>query len=119
MKKDLTCICCPLGCQLSVTVENGKVTVCGNTCPRGAAYGEKEVTNPVRVVTSSVKVSGGDYFTLSVKTKGEVPKGRIFDVLKAISGVSVSAPVEIGDVVLTDAAGTGVDIVATRKVSKI
>ena len=115
--RDLICIGCPLGCPLTVTIENGEVTeVKGNTCPKGDAYARKEVTNPTRIVTSTVKVSGGDSVMVSVKTKNDIPKGKIFDVVKALKDVEIPAPVKIGDVVIADVAGTGVDIVATKNV---
>ena len=115
--RELTCIGCPLGCSLSVTLENGEVTsVTGNTCPRGDAYARKEVTNPTRIVTSTVRVSGGDADMVSVKTKEDIPKGKIFECVKALKSVEVPAPVHIGDVLVKDVAGTGVDIVATKNV---
>ena len=117
MEIKLTCIACPMGCPLSVEMEGDKViSVTGNTCPRGKVYGEKEVTNPTRIVTSTVKVSGGESVMVSVKTKNDIPKGKIFDVVKALKDVEIPAPVKIGDVVIADVAGTGVDIVATKNV---
>ena len=117
-KRDLICIGCPLGCMITVEMEGTEVTnVTGHTCPRGKAYAEKEVTNPMRIVTSTVKVSGGDKVSVSVKTKSDIPKGKIFDVAKALKDVVVEAPVKIGDVLVEDAAQTGVEIVATANVS--
>ncbi|MBR2371340.1 MAG: DUF1667 domain-containing protein [Clostridia bacterium] len=117
MEVKLTCIACPMGCPLSVEMDGDKViSVTGNTCPRGKVYGEKEVTNPTRIVTSTVKVSGGESVMVSVKTKNDIPKGKIFDVVKALKDVEIPAPVKIGDVVIADVAGTGVDIVATKNV---
>ena len=119
-KRNLTCIRCPLGCQITVTLENGEVTyVTGNTCSRGDQYARKEVTNPTRVVTSIVRIEGGVLPVLSVKTKDDIPKGKIFDVLKEIKPIVMKAPVKIGDVVLADAAGTGVDIVASKDVAAV
>lgn len=118
-KKSLICIGCPMGCALSVTLENGEVTeVTGNTCKRGDIYARKEVTNPTRIVTSTVKVSGGTLAMVSVKTKTDIPKGKIFDCVKALKTVCVKAPVHIGDVILENAADTGVDIIATKNVEK-
>lgn len=118
-KRELICIGCPLGCPLTVTLEDGTVTaVQGNTCPRGDAYARKEVTNPTRIVTSSVRVTGsqsGDV-TVSCKTRSDIPKGKIFEICRALKNVSVPAPVHIGDVIKADIAGTGVDIIATRDV---
>ena len=116
--RHLTCIGCPLGCQITVELEgNTVVSVTGNTCPRGDAYARKEVTAPARIVTSTVRVKGGTIPMVSVKTAGEIPKGKIFDCVKALKDVEVAAPVKIGQAVLTDAAGTGVDIVATKDVA--
>lgn len=117
MEIKLTCIACPMGCPLSVEMDGDKVVnVTGNTCPRGKVYGEKEVTNPTRIVTSTVRVSGGESVMVSVKTKEDIPKGKIFDIVKALKDVEIPAPVKIGDVVIADVAGTGVDIVATKNV---
>ena len=85
-------------------------------CPRGAAYGRREVTNPTRIVTSTALVSGGVLPVVSVKTASDIPKGKIKDVMEAIRQIHAVAPVQIGDVLLHDAAGTGADIVATKNI---
>ena len=114
--RELICINCPLGCPLTVTLEDGKVvSVAGNTCPRGDAYGRKEVTNPRRTVTTTVPVDGSaTEHMVSVKTATDVPKGKIFDVVSELAGVRAKAPIAIGDVVLANVAGTGVDVIATK-----
>lgn len=118
-KRELTCIGCPLGCALTVEMNGGEViSVTGNTCKRGDDYARKEVTNPTRIVTSSVKVEDGVLAAVSVKTKEDIPKGKIFDCVKALKDVCVKAPIAIGDVVLADVAGTGVDVIATKNVSQ-
>ena len=118
-KRELICINCPLGCPLTVELDGNKVvSVSGNTCPRGAAYAKKEVINPTRIVTSTVRVEDGKSEVVSVKTKQDIPKDKIFDCIKALKGVTVEAPVSIGDVIVADAAGTGVDFVATKNVLK-
>lgn len=118
-KRELTCIGCPLGCALTVEMNDGEViSVTGNTCKRGDDYARKEVTNPTRIVTSSVKVEDGSLAAVSVKTKEDIPKGKIFDCVKALKDVCVKAPVAIGDVVLADVAGTGIDVIATKNVSQ-
>lgn len=116
-ERTLTCIRCPRGCAVTVTLEDGTVvSVRGNSCPRGDAYARAEVTNPMRVVTTTVPVRGSEIeHMVSVKTAGDVPKGRVFDVVKALRGIEVTAPVRIGDVILADVAGTGVDVVATKR----
>lgn len=115
----LTCISCPLGCPLKVeTDEKGAVVqVTGNTCKRGEIYGRKEVTAPERTVTSTVKVEGGSAPLVSVRTKGDIPKEKIFDCMAAIRAAKVNAPVHIGDVVIPNVCGTGVDVVATKCVA--
>ena len=115
--RELTCIGCPMGCPLIVTMEAGEViSVTGNTCKRGDVYARKEVTNPTRIVTSTVRVAGGSIDMVSVKTREDIPKGKIFDCVKALRGIEVPAPVHIGDVILKNVADTGVDIVATKNV---
>lgn len=115
--RELICIGCPLGCPLTVTMNGNEVVeVKGNTCKRGDVYARKEVTNPTRIVTSTVKVKGGSIAMVSVKTKNDIPKGKIHDCVKALKGVEVNAPVHIGDVILSNVADTGVDIIATKNV---
>jgi len=118
--RNLICINCPMGCPLTVTLgdDGSVVSVTGNTCPRGDAYGRKEVTNPTRIVTSSVPVDGAKsgMAMVSVKTAQDIPKGKIFDVVSDIKNIRAAAPVHIGDVVKANVAGTGVDMIATRDV---
>ena len=116
-KRELICIGCPMGCPVTVEMDDTEIVrVSGNTCPRGDAYARKEVTNPTRIVTSTVKVEGGCEDMVSVKTKEDIPKDKIFDCVRALKGITVKAPVRIGDVILADVAGTGVDVVATKNV---
>lgn len=116
-KTELTCICCPMGCALTVETEEGEVkSVAGNTCPRGDAYGRKEVTNPTRIVTSIVPVKGGEIPMVSVKTASDIPKGKIGECIGELKGISMQAPVRIGDIVAENIAGTGVNVVATKNV---
>ena len=110
---NIICIVCPKGCRL--TVDENTLAVTGNGCPRGAEYGKNELTHPVRVVTSTVRVEGADICRCPVKTAGSVPKEKMFAVMDALDGVCLHAPVHCGDVVLADVCGTGVDVVATRE----
>ena len=113
---DITCIQCPIGCALNVTVDGDKVSVSGNTCPRGEAYGIKEVTHPSRTVTSTVKIEGGAIPRLSVKTKTDIPKEKIFEVMTEIKKTTVKAPFYTGDVVIENVCQTGVDVIATKTI---
>lgn len=117
--RELTCISCPLGCALKVeTDEAGRVlSVSGNTCKRGEEYGRREVTAPVRTVTSTVFVEGGEAPVTSVRTKGDIPKEKIFACMEIIRKAVVRAPAKIGDVVIKNVADTGVDVIVTKDVS--
>jgi len=120
MTKNITCILCPQGCNLEVTLEDDKVVqVKGNGCGKGKAYGVEECINPTRTVTSSVRVEGGEYPLVSVKTARPIPKSLIWECMKAINAARVKAPVDIGQVIIRDVAGTGVDVVATRHVALV
>lgn len=116
MKKEFVCISCPVGCHLTVWDDEGEVKVSGNTCPRGKAYGVQEFSAPMRTVTSSVPVKYGTQVMCSVKTSAPVPKVQVAEVLDAIRALSVKAPIQVGDCLLANVAGTGADVVATRRV---
>ncbi|MBZ4665659.1 MAG: hypothetical protein JG770_912 [Mahella sp.] len=94
------------------------IQVKGNACGKGKSYGAEECLDPRRVVTSSVKVIGGEYPLVSVKTAAPVPKAAIWDCIRAINAASVNAPVSIGQVIIENVAGTGIDVIATRNVAK-
>ena len=108
----LICINCPKGCELDVTVAEDRVMVSGQGCPRGEAYGVAEATNPVRMVTGRVKVAGSRR-PLPVKTRRAIPKGRIAEITNLLANTTVIPPKRIGDVIIPDVCGTGVDVVAT------
>ncbi len=115
-KKELVCIVCPMGCMMEVVIKpEGEIKVTGNTCPRGKIYAKKEVTAPARVVTTSVKVEGKKG-QVSCKTREDIPKSKIFEIIKELKQVTVKAPIKIGDVIVENIAGTGVDVVATANV---
>jgi|LAHS01.1.fsa_nt_gb CxxC motif-containing protein len=115
--KELICINCPRGCHL--TVDDQLLTVKGNFCPRGAAYGKQEVTNPTRTVTSTVRISGAELPLCPVKTAQPIPKGKMSDIMVSINKITLTAPVHIGDVVIPNVCGTGIAVVATRNMEKI
>jgi len=115
--KELICIVCPNGCHLRVDEENG-FQVTGNSCPRGEEYGRTELLHPTRVLTGTVRIHGGTIPRCPVKTKAPIPKGKILDAARALGRVELTAPVRVGDVVLADVCGTGVDVVATRSISR-
>ncbi len=116
--RELICIGCPLGCPLTAIVDGEDISVTGNTCKRGEDYARKEILNPSRTVTSSIHVDGGEIAMVSVKTAQDIPKGKIMDVMKEIRRTRASAPVHIGDILIENCGGTGVDIIATKQVEK-
>lgn len=115
-KRELTCVACPLGCSITVTLdEAGNVLeVTGNTCKRGDAYARTECTSPTRMLTTTVKVEGGKAPVVPVKSANPIPKGMMMDCMEVINKAVIKAPVKIGDVAVKDILGTGVDIVATN-----
>lgn len=116
-KQELTCIGCPLGCAVTVeSDENGISRISGNTCRRGAEYAENEVTHPKRMLTTTVRVSGGADPVISVKTREAIPKELISACAEYLKNVTVPAPLAIGDCVVKDILGSGVDVIATKGV---
>lgn len=116
-RRELICIGCPLGCNITVMMEGSSVFyVEGNTCKRGEDYARKEVTCPTRTVTSTVKVLQGEGQVVSCKTKSEIPKEKIMECMAEIRRVVATAPVHIGDVLIEQVAGTQVDVVATKEI---
>lgn len=115
--KQLTCIGCPMGCQITVKYTEGdkdSIEVTGNTCPRGKAYAIDEVTNPTRIVTGTVCASNRENKVISVKTAAPVPKEKVMEVAEEFMKLKVEAPRKIGDVVCENVADTGVAVIVTR-----
>ena len=117
-ERELTCICCPLGCQITAVTENKTVvSVSGNHCPRGAKSAEAEILHPVRIVTTTVPVTGGTQPRVWVKTKKEIRGEKVMDCIWQLKNVHADAPVEIGDVLLENVASTVAGMVATASVN--
>ncbi len=113
--KDLICILCPRGCRLQV---DDDLNVTGNFCPRGILYAKTEMTNPTRIITSTVKIKAKNAVRLSVKTAQAIPKGKMFDCMRELDKVMVEAPIRIGDVIVYNICETGVDVVATKDIEE-
>lgn len=112
MEKTLICIGCPQGCRLNVTVDGDNVDVRGYKCKRGLDYARQEAIHPVRTLTTTVLVEGRKR-PLPVRTREPIPKELLFKAMKQLATIKVKPPVKIGDVVLSDILGTGVDVIAT------
>ena len=117
MTKEYICIVCPNSCHLTVTDEGGELTVSGNRCKRGYAHGISEYTKPMRMLTSTVKVTNGILPRLSVVSTEEIPKEQLKACLDDVYKVYVTAPITCGDVILKNIQNTGVDIVASRSMN--
>jgi CxxC motif-containing protein len=115
MEKNIICTVCPRGCHVKVTLNGTEVTdVADYGCKRGKEYATAEATHPVRILTTTVKIAGNRYNLLPVRSNAPVPKELQMECMKAIKAVTVTAPVNAGDVVLANICNTGVDIVATK-----
>ncbi len=118
-EKHFTCIVCPIGCEIDVKLNNGKIiSVSGNKCPRGKEFVLQEIKNPLRVLTTTVRIENGEYAMLPVRTDRPVPKSKIFDIMREISLIRAKAPVKMYDVIARDICGTGANVIATRSMRR-
>lgn len=113
MMKEFICIVCPKGCHLKVD-ENNDYSVTGNACVRGAEYGKNELINPMRMITSTVKIEGAIHKRCPVKTSASIPKSKMFEVVKELDKITLKSPVNCGDIVIKNVAGTDADIISTK-----
>ncbi|MCL2194956.1 MAG: DUF1667 domain-containing protein [Oscillospiraceae bacterium] len=115
---NIVCTACPMGCSITATVDEHEtlVSVAGHRCRRGEAYARAEIANPARSFHSTLRVAGGDLPMVSVKTAAPVPKSTLMACAEATRDITANAPIAVGDVLLRDIAGTGVDLVATTRV---
>lgn len=118
MTRELTCTVCPKGCQLTVELDGKNVvSVSGHTCKRGEAYALSECSAPMRTLTTTVPVTDGG--VVPVKTEGAIPKELLLECMKAINAARVSPDAKIGDVVIENILGTGVNVITTRNASVV
>lgn len=112
--KNLTCVECPMGCKIEVSVENGvAVSVKGNSCPRGKLYAENEVVRPLRVLTTTVRAFSGEM--IPVKTDRPVPRDEVFDLMKKINETHPTLPIKLGDILIENLYD-GVNLIATKTI---
>ena len=117
-----SCTTCPSECSLSVTADRAGsgepcvLNVTGNRCARGEAFARQEIVRPVRVLTTTVLVNGGDERLLPVRTAALIPRDLSVEAMRALRSVVVDAPIRMGDVVLADVLGTGVDVIASMDI---
>lgn len=117
-QKKITCIVCPLGCEVTVSMDGDKITdISGHSCKRGAQYAETELTDPRRTLTTTIRVQGGTCPLVSVKSAQPIKKDMLFECMKQINDTTVKAPVQIGDVLISNICGLDANIVATADVA--
>ena len=119
MKKEMICIICPLGCSLTVNYNQKAIqSVEGNQCERSLDYAEKEIFNPERTLTTTVRVKHGHLPLVSVRTNKPLPKELLFDAMDLLAEIEVEAPIKIGHKIAENLFNTGVDAVATKNVER-
>jgi CxxC motif-containing protein len=116
--REIICIVCPTGCRIRVKGDEQQLTVGGNECKRGEEYALKEITDPRRTLITTVRIENASLRRLPVRTNREIPKASIFPCMEVINRARVEAPVEVGQVIISDILGTGADVVATRSMGR-
>jgi len=120
MRKEIICIVCPNSCKMSLVIENGElIDMSGASCEQGEEYAAREIVETMRTFSSLVKVTNGTLPLVSVRVSDVVPKERIFDIIAILKELSISAPVEINQIIIHDVLGLGVDVIATKDVKKV
>jgi CxxC motif-containing protein len=117
-ERRLLCIVCPEGCDLLVTVKDGEFSFSGRACRRGREYARREITDPQRPLSTTVRLRGGAVPMLPVKTAAPIPKAVLFEVMDRIASLEADAPVRLGQVIAPDITGTGIALVACRTVDR-
>lgn len=123
MKGEFICVVCPNGCPIDAEFTADKppkvISATGYLCKKGLAWVQQEIENPMRTISSSVRIKGGNFLMASVRTQTPIPLEKVGEVMAEIRNCHPAAPVHIGDVLIADAAGTGADIIFTRDVERI
>lgn len=116
--REFVCIVCPKGCTMKIEEKDGEISVTGNSCKRGASFAVSEMTEPKRTVCTTVRTVFKDAPVIPVRVSAEIPKDRIFDVMREINAVTLSSPVGRNDVIIKNVLGLGADVIATSGVLK-
>jgi CxxC motif-containing protein len=111
---EMICIVCPMGCHMNVSKNGDGINIEGNQCDRGRKYATDELTNPLRTVTSTVKITGSSISRLPVKTENPIPKDKMFELMRILKKVEVRSPIKTGDIILNNVLSTGVNIISTK-----
>ncbi len=117
--QNLICITCPRGCSLTVSYDDqDQMIITGNHCLRGTAYAKAELTDPRRMIASTVRIHGGIHKMLPVSTNAPFPKAKIMDLMALLKSIEIDAPVKMGDVLIEDVLGTGIAVIASRSMNQ-
>ncbi len=119
MLKEMICITCPIGCHLTIRQDGDDIEVTGNTCPRGKQYAIAELTNPTRMLTTTVVIKNALYHQLPVISSAPIPLDKIEETMKLLKEVAVTAPIYEKDIIMKDIFGLGIDIIASRSMKKV
>lgn len=121
MKRTMPCITCPMSCQLDVVIDEVShvIKVSGNQCERGVKYAKSEINNPIRMISTTIRIDKALHPLLPVITSKVVPKNRIFDIIKACNQIKIQAPIQINDVIIHNPCGIDVDVIATRSYDEV
>lgn len=118
MTEEITCILCPLSCNLKVIVENNKIIITENACKKGEEYAIQEIKNPIRILTTTVFVDNGELILLPVRSEKGLHKDLILNCIKILSKIRVKAPIKQKDIIYKNILETGVNIIASRDINK-
>lgn len=116
--KELVCIVCPNGCTLHIEGDGKDIKISGQKCRKGLTFAQNEMTNPMRSICSTVRTAFSETPVLPVKVSCEIPKGKIFEVMRKINRVTVQERIGTGDIIIKNVCGTNADIIATSNILK-
>ena len=116
-KHNLLCIVCPEGCEMELYEKDDELIFPEGICRKGQEYARQEIYNPCRVLTTTVRVHGGEVAMLPVRTLQPIPKAKLIKAMQQIANLEVKAPVKTSDVICQNIANTGVSLVACRTIS--
>ena len=116
--KQITCISCPIGCRITASLVNGEFTCTGNNCKRGEEFARAELVSPVRSFATTVRTIFPGIPVLPVRTKVEVPKETIKEIMRSLKAITITERIGIGDSIITAVAETECDIIATSNILK-
>jgi CxxC motif-containing protein len=118
-KRHFVCVVCPIGCEIDVVHDGSRIiSLEGNKCEKSEEFVSQELVEPMRILTTTVRVEGARRLVMPVRTDKAVPKRLFPRIMKQLIRVKLQAPVNMLDVVMNDIAGTGANIIATRAIPR-